>query len=298
MRSSLECVPCLVRQTMESVRHTIGDENKKQKLLRRFLRKLSKMDFNQPPPVAAQKVHRALRRASGIDDPYREAKDRFTAMALDILPSIEERIAAEADPFGAAVRLAIAGNVIDLGVNGDLTEEDALAAIRTALDELVEGDTSEFEECARSARNILYLADNAGELVFDRPLIRALPAGRVTVAVRGAPVINDAVAADALAAGIPEIARLIDNGSDAPGTILSDCGNAFKKAFRNADLVIAKGQGNYETLCDEEGPLFFLFRVKCLTVARHCGLAIGTHALLRGGLRPNSAHAGQTSNPA
>ncbi len=286
MRSSLECVPCLVRQMMESVRHTIDDDDKKEKLMRRFLCDLSNMDFGQPPPVVAQKVHRALRRASGVDDPYREAKDRFTAMALDILPSLEERMAALADSFGAAVQLAIAGNVIDLGVNGDLTEAEALEAMRTALDEPVAGNIYEFESLARSARSILYLADNAGEIVFDRPLISALPAGRVTVAVRGAPVINDAVTRDAVAAGIPDIARLIDNGSDAPGTILRDCGTGFTKAFRNADVIISKGQGNYETLCDEEAPLFFLFKVKCPTVARHCGLAIGTHALLRGSRWP------------
>jgi uncharacterized protein with ATP-grasp and redox domains len=286
MRSSLECVPCLVRQTMESVRHTIDDEDKKEKLMRRFLRDLSRMDFSRPPPVVAQKVHRELRRASGVDDPYRDAKDRFTAMALEILPSLKERIAAGVDPFGTALRLAIAGNVIDLGVNGDLTEADALGAMRTALEEPVAGNIKEFQDAVHSARNILFLADNAGEIVFDRPLIRALPPGRVTVVVRGAPVINDAVARDAVAAGIPEIARLIDNGSDAPGTILADCSNEFRREFESADVIISKGQGNYETLCDEEAPLFFLFKVKCPTVARHCGLAIGTHALIRGSRRP------------
>jgi uncharacterized protein with ATP-grasp and redox domains len=87
---------------------------------------------------------------------------------------------------------------------------------------------------------------------------------------------------DAVAAGIPDIARLIDNGSDAPGTILTDCSDEFRREFEDADVIISKGQGNYETLCDEGAPLFFLFKVKCTTVARHCGLPLGSHALLRG----------------
>lgn len=282
MRSSLECIPCLVRQTMESVRHTIADEARREELLRKFLREIADMDFTQPPPAVAQKVHRALRLECGVDDPYRDAKDRFTAMALDLLPSLEARVESSADPFGAAVRLAIAGNVIDLGVNGDLTEEEALRTMNSALDLPVVGDVNALADAVRSARSILYLADNAGEIVFDRPLIRALPEGRVTVVVRGAPVINDAVMRDAVAAGIPDLARLIDNGSDAPGTILTDCGDEFRREFEAADLIIAKGQGNYETLCEENAPLFFLFKVKCPTVERHCGLPLGTHALLRG----------------
>jgi hypothetical protein len=267
---------------MESVRHTIAGEARREELLRKFLHEIAGMDFDQPPPAVAQRVHRALRRESGVDDPYRDAKDRFTAMALDLLPSLEERVESSADPFGAAVRLAIAGNVIDLGVNGDLTEEEALRTMNSALDFPVAGDLDALALAVRPARHILYLADNAGEIVFDRPLIRALPPGRVTVAVRGAPVINDAVARDAIAAGIPEIARLIDNGSDAPGTILADCSDEFRSEFENAEVIIAKGQGNYETLCDENAPLFFLFKVKCQSVARHCALPLGTHALLRG----------------
>jgi hypothetical protein len=148
---------------MESVRHTITDEARGEELLRKFLRQIADMDFTEPPPAVARKVHRALRRECGVDDPYRDAKDRFTSMALDLLPSLEARIESSADPFDAAVRLAIAGNVIDLGVNGDLTEEDALPTMNSALDLPVTGDVGALAEAVRAARSILYLADNAGE---------------------------------------------------------------------------------------------------------------------------------------
>lgn len=268
---------------MEATRHAARDEAEMEDLLREIMAQLSRMDFRDSPPAVARGIHRIIRRRTGVSDPYREAKTRFNAMALELLPSFEKIIAASPDPFAAAVRLAVAGNVIDLGAKGDLTEREAFDAVACTLDEPLAGDLEGFREAAIAAGAILYLADNAGEIVFDAPLLRALPAGLVTVAVRGTPVINDAVMENAVAAGIVDIVPVIDNGSDAPGTILRECSAAFQKVFRESDLIIAKGQGNYETLCDEDAPLWFLFKVKCVTIAGHCGMEIGTHAVIRRG---------------
>lgn len=265
---------------MEAARRAARDEAETEALLRKIMKRLSRMDLGESPPAVARGIHRLIRRATGVDDPYGPEKTRFNAMALELLPSFEKTIASSPDPFAAALRLSVAGNVIDLGAKGDLTEREAFDAVARALEEPLEGDLEGFRAAALSAKRILYLADNAGEIVFDRPLLGALPTGRVTVAVRGRPVINDAVMEDAVAAGIADIAPVIDNGSDAPGTILRDCGPSFRKAFRSADLIIAKGQGNYETLCDEDAPLWFLFKVKCVTVAGHCGMEIGAHAVI------------------
>jgi hypothetical protein len=270
-----------MRQALEASGFAIRDERERETVMRRLIGELSRMDLDRPPPVAAQKIHRLLRRESGVADPYREAKGRFNVMALELLPSFRDRIARSPDPFASAARLAIAGNVIDLGVKGDLTEEEAFAAVSRAFDEPVAGDIDAFRNAVLSAGRILYLADNAGEIVFDTPLLRLLPPGRVTVAVRGMPVINDATMEDAVAAGIPEIAPVIDNGSDAPGTVLADCSDAFRRAYEEADLVIAKGQGNYETLCDEKKNIFFLFKVKCPVVSSLAGLPVGAHVLLK-----------------
>lgn len=285
MRSSLECLPCLVRQAVESARRVIADDAACAEALRGVMGHIASMDYSLSPPVLAQSMHRVIRAANGGADPYRAEKARFNAMALALLPSFEGRIARDPDPFFAAVRLAIAGNVIDLGAKGDLGEDEAFTALESAFDAPLAGDACALREAADRAARILYLADNAGEIVLDVPLLRRLPAGRVTVAVRGFPVINDATMEDAIAAGIPEIAPVIDNGSDAPGTILADCSDAFREAFAGADLVIAKGQGNYETLCDGPGNIFFLFKVKCAVVARHSGFEMGTHAVVRAGSR-------------
>ena len=114
----------------------------------------------------------------------------------------------------------------------------------------------------------LYLADNAGEIVFDRLLIERLPAEKVTLAVRGGAVLNDATLIDAENTGITELVEVIRNGSDAPGTILEDCSEEFKRCFAAADLIVAKGQGNYESLSHFKKKIYFLLTVKCSVVAQ------------------------------
>lgn len=202
-------------------------------------------------------------------------------MAMDVVSQLKADVQAAQDPLLAAVQLAIAGNVIDLGASSDITRADVIRSVDQAQAELIIGDQDGFRQAVNEARRILYLADNAGEIVFDRLLIEALSPERVTVAVRGAPVINDATRADAHAAGIHEICNVIDNGSDAPGTLLEDCSRMFRKRFSEADLILAKGQGNFETLSEAPYPIFFLFKVKCTVIGAHAGLPVGTHVLVR-----------------
>jgi len=178
-----------------------------------------------------------------------------------------------------ATRLAIAGNVIDLGAKADLKEDDARTAVARSMEEPFHGDLDAFRRAVESAERILYLGDNAGEIVFDRLLIEQLSPRPVVFAVRGVPVINDATVHDALQAGLQNLVEVIDNGSDAPGTVLADCSEEFRRRFHDADLIVSKGQGNFETLFGETAPIFFLFKVKCPVVALHTGLPVGTHVL-------------------
>ena len=129
------------------------------------------------------------------------------------------------------------------------------------------------------AEDILYLADNAGEIVFDRLLIEEMPMDRVTLVVRGGPVINDATRADVEAAGLDSKVSVMDNGSDAPGTIPELCTPLFRDRLGQCDLVIAKGQGNYETLNDFDKNMFFLLKVKCPVIARDADWAVGQMVL-------------------
>jgi damage-control phosphatase, subfamily I len=277
MRTSLDCIPCFARQTLEAARFITDDPVIHERVIRSVLRTTAEMDLTQSPVIVAQEVHRHLRNITGVADPYREVKDGFNRMALNMAPGLSAMIARAADPLYVALRLAIAGNVIDLGVNGHLGENEAREAIETALDEPFHGQVENFRQAVSQAQSILYLADNAGEIVFDRLLIEQLPTKRVTVAVRGAPVLNDATLPDAEMAGLCDCVQVIDNGSDAPGTVLEDCSDTFLRRFTEADLVIAKGQGNFEALSEEPGDIYFLLKAKCPVIADHLGLPVGTH---------------------
>jgi damage-control phosphatase, subfamily I len=283
MKTYLDCIPCLIRQALHASRMVSADPVLHASILRQVLHWAGDMDLQQSPPVMAQRIHRLLRTICGDDDPYRAAKDHQNRMALRLLSDLEADRTAARDPLEAAVRLAIAGNVIDLGIDGTVTEADLHESVRRVEVESLAGDLEEFREAVSKARSILYLADNAGEIVFDRLLVEQLGPARVTLAVRGFPILNDATREDARAAGLDEIVPVIDNGSDVPGTLLKECSAEFLRHFEQVDLIVAKGQGNFETLSDEPRNIFFLFKVKCPVVADHTGLPLGTHVLRRFG---------------
>jgi uncharacterized protein with ATP-grasp and redox domains len=293
MITSLDCVPCFARQALDAARAASADPLLHERILRDVLGMIAAGDLNQPPPAFAQRMHRRLRELTGVPDPYRAEKDHSNHLALELLPDLSARISTAADPFKPAVRFAAAGNIIDLAAKTGISECDIKSAIESAVTEPFVGDLSSFHAATAAASSILYLTDNAGEIVFDRLLIEQLPAGRVTVVVRGAPVINDATKADAEAAGLDQIAEIIDNGSDAPGTVLEDCSTEFRKRFESADVIIAKGQGNYETLSNTHRSIFFLLKIKCPVVALRTGIAVGTQALIHIGPEGGTGQSGE-----
>ena len=283
MKTTLDCIPCLFRQALETARIFSKDEAVHERLLKDVLNWCRDMDMNKPAPVMGQRMHRRLREITGLKDPYRRAKDAQNKMALSLLPGLRRELARSGDRLELATRMAIAGNIIDMGAYGEVGLGGVRKAVRHALAEPLRGEMPAFRLAAKKARSILYLADNAGEIVFDRLLIEELGPERVTVAVRGNPVLNDAVLADARAAGLHNLARVIDNGSDAPGTLLEETSPEFKALFKTADLVIAKGQGNYETLSEAPRRVYFLFKAKCPVIAERAGVALGAQVLGLGG---------------
>lgn len=276
MQTYLDCIPCLVRQTFDVLNRGTLSDSAKDDCMRAALRMLSEADFHASPPAMAARIHRLLREHTGIRDPYRSAKAQMNWFALNLLPGARRQVQENPDPMGAAVRLAIAGNVIDLGVAGHMRPGEVTQSLHSAVDSPLTGDPAALAEAAASAQRILYLADNAGEIVFDQLLLELLPAEKIQIAVRGHPILNDATQADACSTRLSERWPVIDNGSDVPGTDLSTCSDSFRKAFEQADLVIAKGQGNYETLNDVDHPIFFLLKVKCPVIARDLKCEVGT----------------------
>ncbi|MCC6697088.1 MAG: DUF89 family protein [Candidatus Hydrogenedentes bacterium] len=268
-----DCVACLIRQTVEAGRLATADLEIQDRILRAVLGALAKRSFDESPAHIAREVHQLVQGISGNPDPYKEVKTRANNSALAARRACWDTLPAAAKSLERAVLLAIAGNAMDIAPKSGRGNLDIMSEIGRLLSRRIDSNSLEnLRRASQGARRILYLGDNAGEIVFDRILIEMLPAERITYAVKAKPILNDATLLDAQAAGLPEIVEVIDNGSDAPGTILDTCSPEFCKRFDESDLVIAKGQANYETLCDvDKDGLYFLLLVKCPVLARDIG---------------------------
>lgn len=277
-----ECVACHVRQAVSLLARSGAQDGVAQPVLRAVLKYLATADFNVSNPVLGAHVAGLVREATGVDDPYVEDKRRANESALELLPHLQRKVDEATDPFQVAMRLAIAGNVIDLGPVEHVGSREVRDAVEDALTcALPTEPVKALRHAVGQAERILYLADNAGEIVLDRLLLAQLPRNRVTCVVRGGPIINDATLDDARSAGVDRIVHTMSNGSRIPGTHLPACSEAFQRIFERADLIIAKGQGNYESLVHEQCyPVFFLFKVKCVGVAHFAGLPVGSAAVL------------------
>lgn len=289
MRTYLDCTACFVRQALESARFVTDDPAVQERVLREVLSKAAEMDFRQTPPAMGRTIHRIIRRITENHDPYLQVKQRSNEEALRLYPDLERRISGSDDPVAEAIRLAIAGNIIDFGVPDSAGRSDLVGAVRGAEQIPLDSATlQQFKDSVEQARSIMYIGDNAGEIVFDRMLVEQLPRDKVTFVVRGAPAINDATMADARDIGLTEIVEVIDTGSDAPGVILEACSEEFLRRFKLADLVIAKGQGNYETLNEVGKDIFFILRTKCPVIARHLACPVGTSVFAHSPASENS----------
>jgi uncharacterized protein with ATP-grasp and redox domains len=288
MNTYLDCIPCFFRQILEGARIAHASPEVQKQLIDEFARRIPKVSLESSPPEIARIGYTLLKKISPDGDPYKEIKQKSNRLALKLYPKLKERVFRSGDRLLCAVELAIAGNVIDFGVKNNLDVDAELAKILAEEDKCIRKKSlfhySEFKQALKKAENILYLADNAGETVFDRVLIEEMkilyPEKIIYYAVKKKPIINDALREDAEECKIHRIAQVISNGTDAPGTILSLCSKEFKEICRRSDMIISKGQGNYESLSSAEEPIFFLFMVKCPVVARDTGCKIGDAVLL------------------
>jgi len=279
MKTYLDCIPCFFKQALEAARMVTNDKEKQHEILNRVARELPRFSLNGAPAEIGSVVYKIVHEITGDSDPYKKVKEKYNRIALSLYPKLKQEIERSTDRLLTAVRIAIAGNIIDFVVGAKFDVEKELQKTLTCKFAIF--DYEDFKKLAEQAENILYLADNAGETVFDRVLIEELDK-KVTYAVKEAPIINDATIEDAKFCRIDKIAKVISNGSDAPGTILSLCSKEFLTYYNQADLIISKGQGNYETLSEEKRPIFFLLKAKCPIIAQDIGVPEGSIILMKG----------------
>lgn len=278
MNTYNECISCFARQAAEAAEaYAPNDPKLQREVLRTVLRVAAEADYEKSPPEVAVDYFRKIVKLTGVSDPYAEAKRMSNEEVMTLLPRLREEVLASGNPLETAVRMAIAGNIIDFGTPHGQKGNGLLDVIEHAVEsDLCMEAFSVFEQRVKEAGLILYLGDNCGEAVLDRLLIEQLPREKVVFVVRGGPVLNDMTPVEVPQTGLDEICRVIDNGNDAPGTVLHESPAAFRELFERADLVISKGQGNFETLQDCGREVFFLMKVKCEVVARETRLPLGS----------------------
>ena len=277
MKTDLECIPCIIKQVLNALDISGAGEEKRQEVLRKVLQDLDDIDYNQNPALNSSLAYHIFSRVTGIEDPYYDLKIDYNQAVMELYPRLEKMVLESVDRLKTAARAAVAGNVIDFGVHlGGKNSFDLEQAIKdiSGLPLSIDHFPVFAHDLERSEK-ILYISDNSGEIVFDRLFIsRILAEGKeVVLTVKSGSIINDATIDDARQAGLDRMARIIETGNNFIGVNLKQASPEFSREFGDADIIISKGQGNFESLDEIKGKkIFFLLKAKCEKIARELGV--------------------------
>ena len=270
MKFHAECAACLAEANLRKAA-PVRDEALRAEYMRRICEIIAGTDMeNEAPPLVDARIICLRRELLGIEDDFTAIKHSFNQLLLGLYDRLRARVDGAEDPLYAAIQLSMAGNYIDFGVLKEVDPDELLRLLDDAAERSV--DRAEYEhlraDLARPGGELVFIHDNCGEIVLDRLLIetiqRLYPQQRIVSLVRGTPVLNDATLEDAVEAGLPEIVDVMENGLEyVAGTDLNRVPEAVLERIHNAKLVIAKGQGNFETLTGCGLNVYYLFLSKC-----------------------------------
>jgi damage-control phosphatase, subfamily I len=277
MKVQIDCVPCQVKQSLAISKKLTNDESVISRALKEALDIASTFESHENVFSLYYAMQENVKKIDPDCDPYREFKKNFNELCLSIAPELKKMAYDSKDIFESGLRIALAGNAIDVMQGTVLSEEYLKQSVKNSLSQDIKKDNiSLLKENILSARKILFIGDNAGEIVFDRIFIEILKdevlknsdAGKITYSVRGGPTLNDSTLADAQLIGMDKVVKVITTGIDLPAAYLPLCSKEFRKEYAESDVIISKGQGNYEALFEEKKNIFFLLKLKCETFVK------------------------------
>ncbi len=283
MQSYIECIPCFFNQAIKTCKILQTNLNKQKDIMNKISTLIPDFDLKTTPPEMGYKIYSLIQKETNNSNPYKLIKEKSNKIACNYYPKALKIIKESNDEILKAVEIAIAGNLIDFGARQNINLEDDMKEILKIEEKQINNDFFEinkFKSQLQKSKNIVYLGDNAGEIVFDKLLIKTIkekyPKINITFITRKKPIINDVTKKDAEFIGMNQYCNIMSSGSSAPGTILKFCSNNFLEKFNNADMIISKGQGNFEALSENNANIFFLFVAKCPVIANHINQKIGS----------------------
>ncbi len=285
MKVKHECASCMLRQANEAIEHASKDENIRMNTTLKVLEFMNKQ-FNEN--INSNKLgtdlHHLVMEETGCDDPYKELREEGNKLAEKMIPSVEKMLE-DNQSLENYIKVAIAGNIIDFGALDESADMEK-AIIQQLNNPLVSTDINEFEDSLNKANNILYLADNGGEIVFDKILIKKLKEEydlNITLALKEGPILNDALVQDAIDLDLDKYTTLISTGASSVGVVKEYISDELHELLNTSDLVISKGMGNFEGLTEmnTKSPIYYLLSIKCSAISKEVGLEIGSNALIK-----------------
>jgi damage-control phosphatase, subfamily I len=275
MKTRTGCIPCIMKQAYNTAVRATSNDTLQHTILSHAADHVKTIDLEKTPADNSNYVYELTTRLTGRHDPYHEEKIRYNDLCMNMTRQMKKTIEYSIEPLHYAIKAAIFGNIIDLGIGMEFDldrDAETIFSEPLAIDHY-----NEFRKNLESGRKkILYLGDNAGEIVFDMLLIDELRHDHdVTYTVKSGPIINDATMQDAKYVGMTDMVKVIETGTNGIGVKWGGVSEEFRTAFKEADIIISKGQGNFETINECKGDIFFLLRAKCEFVADELGVKLG-----------------------
>ena len=268
-----DCLPCILRQTIELLNFTTEEADKRNQIIKETIKLISDFENYKCSPEITRDLHLRVKAILDIDDIYKDIKKQDIESAKKLLPLLNEHIKKSDDKLKEILKISAIGNIIDSAINLGIKIEDCIEA--ELKKDFSHCDIEIFTNKLEKANKILIIGDNSGESVFDCLLAKYLSLKEIIYAVRDTPVLNDVTIEDAKNSGLEECTKIISSGCNSPGTLLNEASEEFLKIFNEADIVISKGQGNYEALTPCGRDIFFLLKAKCRMVAKHLDVTLG-----------------------